>query len=110
MHDNKESGRLATLPATAEPAWRDYNRLTQLPGPLSGSVLKVLPVPWRCFLADEWTALSCFRVGISLPHLSQGVSNDMWGDKVLVRPGSQQRRHDQVRDVLAKACRGIRRF
>ena len=34
----------------------------------------------------------------------------MWGDKVLVRPGSQQRRHDQVRDVLAKACRGIRRF
>ena len=51
VHDIKENGRSAILPATGEPAWRAYNRLTQLQGPLSGSFLKVLPVPWMCFLA-----------------------------------------------------------
>ena len=73
VHDMKESGPEngpeVTLPATGEPAWRAYYRLTQLQGPLSGSFLKVLPTKYRSFLADEWTALSCFRFGIPLPHL-----------------------------------------
>merc|ERR1711981_385143 len=104
-------GRQATLPATGEPAWRAHNRLTQLQRPLSGSFLKGLPVPFRCFHADECTALSCFRFGIPLPNLAQGLGNDMWGDKVLSKTGAMhQRRHDQLRDELARACRGIRSF
>ena len=111
VHDLKESEQEEKLPATGEPAWRAYNRLTQLQGPLSGSFLKALPEKHRSFLADEWTALSCFRFGIPLPHLSQGVGNDMWGDKVLVRHSSMHTyHHDQMRDEIAKACRGIRRF
>ena len=50
-------GRQATLHATGEPAWRAHNRLTQLQGPLSGSFLKGLPVPFRCFHADECTSV-----------------------------------------------------
>ena len=83
----------------------------QLQGPLSGSFLKVLPTKLRSFHADEWTALSCFRFGIPLPHLAQGLGNDMWGDKALARVDSSQTlRHDQTRDELATACRGIRSF
>ena len=68
-------------------------------------------MPERRFLADEWTALSCFRFGIPLPHLSQGVGNDMWGDKVLVQHSSTHTyRHDLMRNEIANACRGIRRF
>merc|ERR1711981_235671 len=104
-------GRQATLPATGEPAWRAHNRLTQLQRPLSGSFLKGLPVPFRCFHADECTALSCFRFGIPLPNLAQGLGNDMWGDKVLSKTGAMhQRRHDQLRDELARACRDTRNF
>merc|ERR1719420_1838378 len=83
-------GRQATLPATGEPAWRAHNRLTQLQGPLSGSFLKGLPVPFRCFHDDESTALSCFRFGIPLPSLAQGLGNDMWGDKVPSKAGAMQ--------------------
>ena len=54
VHDMEvRGGRQATLPATGEPAWRAHNRLTQLQGPLSGSFLKGLPVPFRCFHDDE---------------------------------------------------------
>ena len=93
------------LPVTEEPAGRAFFRLAQLQGPLAGAFLKELPAPHRSFYDDHWTLLSCFRFGIPIPSLP----GDKWGDQaVKLTYGARLGRHDQVRDELARALKGIR--